>query len=133
MELIDKTVIEGLYREARSSERKRSHYLLHGTHQDKVQRLLIGLVNGSYVEPHYHAKPHQWEMFTVLDGCIRLNLHNNDGSIVRSVLVGPAESVVSVELKPMDIHSLECVSDKALILEVKEGPFDGGRSEFCVS
>ncbi|MBD1573260.1 cupin fold metalloprotein, WbuC family [Vibrio sp. S17_S38] len=124
MKLIDKTVIEPLYRAAKASERKRSHYLLHDSHQDKVQRLLIGLVKGSYVEPHYHAQPHQWEMFTVLDGCIRLNLHSSDGSIVRSVFAGPAESVVSVELKPMDIHSLECISDKALILEVKEGPFD---------
>lgn len=124
MKLVDITVIERLYREAKTSERKRSHYLLHDSHQDKVQRLLIGLVKGSYVEPHYHALPHQWEMFTVLEGRIRLNIHSHEGAVLRSILAGPAEGVVSVELQPMEIHSLECMSDKALLLEVKEGPFD---------
>lgn len=124
MKLVDTTVIERLYREAKTSERKRSHYLLHDSHQDKVQRLLIGLVKGSYVEPHYHALPHQWEMFTVLEGRIRLNIHSHEGAVLRSILAGPAEGVVSVELQPMEIHSLECMSDKALLLEVKEGPFD---------
>lgn len=124
MKLVDTTVIERLYREAKTSERKRSHYLLHDSHQDKVQRLLIGLVKGSYVEPHYHALPHQWEMFTVLEGRIRLNIHSHEGAVLRSILAGPAEGVVYVELQPMEIHSLECMSDKALLLEVKEGPFD---------
>ena len=52
MRLIDKNQLETLYGQAGQSERLRSHLLLHDSHQDKVQRLLIALVKGSYVDPH---------------------------------------------------------------------------------
>lgn len=56
MQLINSDIITKLYREAKDSDRLRAHHLLHTSHQDKVQRLLIGLIKGSYVEPHYHNK-----------------------------------------------------------------------------
>ncbi|MCW6033893.1 WbuC family cupin fold metalloprotein [Pantoea sp. JK] len=124
MRLIDDAMIQSLFDSAVSSERKRSHILLHNSQQDKVQRLLIGLVQGSYVEPHYHELPHQWELFTVLEGVLEITLYNENGEILSKFNAGPTSNTKFIEFAPGDIHSVECISERALMLEVKEGPFD---------
>lgn len=124
MQYINKSIIEDLYRAALNSPRLRSHYLLHESHQDKVQRLLIGLIKGSYVEPHYHELSNQWEMFFVLEGNLKLTTFDHNRKVLSSNTIGDNTSIMAVEIQPKEIHSLECLSDKALILEIKEGPFD---------
>ncbi|MFZ3388753.1 WbuC family cupin fold metalloprotein [Buttiauxella gaviniae] len=124
MLLIDKLQLQGLFREAGGSERLRSHLLLHHSHQDRVQRLIIAMVQGSYVEPHYHELSHQWEMFSILEGVIKVTLHSIDGQIICSFQAGPTEDVSLIEFAAGDIHSIECISSTALLLEIKEGPFD---------
>ena len=124
MNLIDDVAINGLFESARQSERKRAHLLLHRSHDEKVQRLLIGLVKDSYVEPHYHELANQWEMFTVLTGELKITLYETDGTVKKQFIAGPSSSVSIVEFSPGDIHSVECISDIALMLEVKEGPFN---------
>ena len=108
----------------KNSPRKRSHYLLHKSHQDKVQRLLIGFVKGSFVESHFHELPHQWESFFVLDGNLRLTILDENHNIKSTEIIGIGTSVFAVEIQPNEIHSLECLSERALLLEIKEGPFD---------
>lgn len=124
MRLIDSILLKSLYEEATRSERLRSHFLLHHSHQERVQRLIIAMAQGSYVEPHYHELPHQWEMFTVLEGVVNVTLHAANGDIIRSFKAGPTEGVSFIEFSPGDIHSIECISEIALLLEIKEGPFD---------
>lgn len=124
MKYIDKVSLDHLYNEAKKSERLRSHLLLHKSHEDKVQRLLIALVKDSYVEPHYHELPHQWEMFVILEGQIEITLYNNSNEIKESFLAGENTSISIVNLEPNEIHSIKCISPKALMLEIKEGPFD---------
>ena len=114
---------ENLFQEAALSPRKRAHSNLHLSFDDKVQRLYIAMLKGSYVEPHYHELPHQWEMFFVFQGVIHLRLYNSDCSIKESLLIGEGHEVQSMELQPNDIHSVECISERALMLEIKEGPF----------
>jgi len=122
--LVDATILDALFIDANKSERLRSHYLLHSSHEDRVQRLLIALVYGSFVEPHYHQLPSQWEMFTVIKGQIEVALYDDLGSIREQFLAGEGTDVQVVEFSPGDIHSVKCTSKKALMLEVKEGPFD---------
>ncbi|MBB1507804.1 WbuC family cupin fold metalloprotein [Pseudoalteromonas sp. SG41-1] len=123
MREITQADIKTLFEQASSSPRKRAHLNLHASFNDKVQRLYIALLKGSYVEPHYHALAHQWEMFIVQSGVLKVTLHNKDGSVIRSFLVGGAQDIQCIEFKPGDIHSVECVSEQTLILEIKEGPF----------
>lgn len=124
MRLINQKQIDSLYREAEISERLRSHYLMHNSHSDRVQRLLIALVKGSYVEPHFHELPHQWEMFTVMEGQLKISLYHINGEIINSFIVGDDADSRVVEFLPGEIHSVECLTSYALMLEVKEGPFD---------
>ncbi len=124
MRLIDNTQLRRLYAEASASERKRSHLLLHDSHQDKVQRLIIAMVKGSYVEPHYHELDTQWEMFTVLQGVIKVTVYSPKGEVLHSYKAGPEEEVAIIEFAPGDIHSVECLSANSVMIEVKEGPFN---------
>lgn len=124
MKYIDNLSLANLYKEAEKSERLRSHLLLHQSHQDKVQRLLIALVKDSYVEPHYHELPHQWEMFVILEGQIEVTLYDHVGSIINKFLAGENTDISIVNLEPNEVHSIKCISPQALMLEVKEGPFD---------
>lgn len=124
MRLIDDKTLESVFSQAEHSERKRAHLLLHASHQEKVQRLLIAMVQGSYVEPHYHELPHQWELFVVLQGEVRVSLYDKDGQVITVRDYGPTQTAAIMELEPGEIHSVECISERALLLEVKEGPFD---------
>lgn len=123
MKVITQENIASLFEQASNSPRKRAHLNLHASFDDKVQRLYIALLKGSYVEPHFHALAHQWEMFIVQSGVLKVTLHNKNGSIISSILVGEEQNVQAVEFKPGDIHSVECISEQALMLEIKEGPF----------
>lgn len=123
MRKITQADIKTLFEQANYSHRKRAHLNLHASFDEKVQRLYIALLKGSYVEPHYHALAHQWEMFIVQSGVLKVTLHNKDGSIISSCLVGDEQDTQAIEFKPGDIHSVECISEQALMLEIKEGPF----------
>ena len=123
MKVITQVDMASLFEQANNSPRKRAHLNLHTSFDDKVQRLYIALLKGSYVEPHFHALAHQWEMFIVISGVLKVTLHTKDGSEKNSILVGDKQNVQAVEFNPGDIHSVECISGQALILEIKEGPF----------
>lgn len=57
-------------------------------------------------------------------GVVQLSLHNESGEIIDSLTAGPREAIQTIEIQPCEVHSLRCLSDKALLLEIKEGPFD---------
>lgn len=73
---------------------------MHESHQEKVQRLLIALVKGSYVEPHYHELPHQWEMFIVLQGQLQVCLHSKNGEVIKQFVAGENTGISIVEFSP---------------------------------
>lgn len=124
MEYLLTSRVDKLFLEAEGSSRRRSHLNLHASYEDKVQRLLIAMVRGSYVEPHYHELSHQWELFTVLQGVVRVDNYSKFGEVISSRYLGEGQDAMMVSIQPHEIHSVECISDKALLLEVKEGPFD---------
>ncbi len=123
MKMINNDVIDALFDAAHDSKRLRAHLNLHTSYEEKVQRVLIALVKGIFVEPHYHELDTQWEMFTVLRGTLEVKLYSEIGEIKSSILVGEQQSTGIIQFEPNQIHSVECISDEALLLEVKEGPF----------
>ncbi|MCJ2378635.1 WbuC family cupin fold metalloprotein [Vibrio sp. ZSDZ34] len=123
MRVFDHQYLNNLEDKASSSYRKRAHLNLHGDFNEKVQRLFISLTKGSYVEPHYHELPHQWEMFVVIQGIVEVIFYASTGKEIKRLFVGEGQACKAIEIDPLDIHSVECISDKALMLEIKEGPF----------
>ncbi|WP_407240160.1 WbuC family cupin fold metalloprotein [Escherichia coli] len=41
------------------------------------------MVKGSYVEPHFHELPNQWELFLVLKGVVEFCLYDDSGSFIK--------------------------------------------------
>lgn len=124
MRILDKQFLTSLECSAITSPRKRAHLNLHNSFEEKVQRLFISLTRGCYVKPHYHELPHQWEMFVVIEGVVEVVFYSTGGQVQQRLLVGEGQDCKAIEIHPMDIHSVECISEKALMLEIKEGPFN---------
>ena len=110
--------ITALFREAESSPRKRAHLLLHRAPADQVQRLLIACCVDTYVRPHYH--PDQWELMTLLKGNADVITFNADGCVVRRRSM---RSAPVVQISQNVLHTIIITAPRALLLEVKPGPF----------
>lgn len=132
MRVFDNTYLAELWELAENNSRRRVHFNLHKGFDEQVQRLFIALVKGSYVEPHYHELPHQWEMIIVLEGTVEIIFYTEQGDIIKQLTAGDRLDCRVVEIQPLDIHSIECTSDKALLLEIKEGPFRPEKAKVLV-
>jgi cupin fold WbuC family metalloprotein len=111
--------IAELLGKAETSERKRTHLLLHGGHHDQVQRLIIMLERGTYVRPHQHSE--QWEMLALLRGRCDLLQFSPEGRPIRRVEMSAASPVVQIPIGAW--HGLYVCDTGTMLLEVKPGPY----------
>lgn len=121
--LFDKKVLEDLKLKAYSSSRKRSHYNIHTSYNESVQKVLICLLKDTYIPPHFHKYSHQSELFIVVKGSIKVIIFDKNGNCENIFFLGEKYNDSLIEIYPNTIHSVLCESDEAFILEVKEGPF----------
>ncbi|WP_421506698.1 WbuC family cupin fold metalloprotein [Erwinia rhapontici] len=112
-----------LYLKAENSARKRAHHNIHNDFSDSVQRLAIALLKGTYIPPHKHLLTTQWEFFHVIEGDLKLLCFSEDGLITDTKVVGQSTGVFAIQIPPGIIHSLVCLTKRAMIFEWKEGPF----------
>jgi cupin fold WbuC family metalloprotein len=116
---ISRETIAGMALEAANNERKRVHLLLHGGHDDQVQRLLIVMQPGTYVRPHHHSL--QWEMLVLLRGRGELLKFSRDGAIVGRNDMSADAPVVQIPVGAW--HGFVVREPDTAILEVKPGPY----------
>lgn len=57
-------------------------------------------------------------------GVVEVVFYSTGGQEQQRLLVGEGQSCKAIEIHSMEIHSVECISEKALMLEIKEGPFN---------
>ena len=120
---LDDEFFQQLILEASKSPRKRSHYNLHKELNEPVQRLCIALKKGTYVRPHHHPKSNKWELMLALRGSVALLVFDKDGVILERLLLNQNDSLSGIELKPNTWHTVFPLTDDAVILEIKEGPY----------
>lgn len=120
---IDDCFFSDLLEKANTSERKRSHYNLHQGLDEPVQRLCIALKSGTYVRPHHHKELNKWELMIALKGEVGLTLFDESGFVIDQLIMAPGASLSGLELKPNTWHTLYPLSDEAIVIEVKEGPY----------
>ncbi|WP_336219194.1 WbuC family cupin fold metalloprotein [Citrobacter amalonaticus] len=116
--------IDTLVQEAINSPRLRVHSVLHESHHDIVQRVIIALAEGTYIPPHCHELPNQWEQFQIIRGDVDLLIFDDAGYIVDIIALGERQDNFLALIPPLTYHTLICRSASAVIMEVKEGPFD---------
>ena len=121
MKIIDDTLLDEVSAQAKVSPRLRMNYNFHGSLDDKCHRFLNAVEPGTKVEIHRH--PTKDESFVLLRGRVKVTTHNDDGSIIESVVLCAEEGRYGVNIPKGVWHTLESLESGSCIFECKEGPF----------
>lgn len=130
MKLITEDMLGQLISQAAESPRKRSHYNIHESLTDVVQKLLVAATTQSYFRPHRHADKSEFAL--VLRGRFVVFSFDDQGNITQRQHIGEGTGVKGLELPPNTWHCWLSLSDDALFFETKQGPYDPATaSEFA--
>lgn len=121
MRIIDIELLDKVSSEAKESQRLRMNYNFHQSLDDKCHRFLNAVEPGTVVPIHRH--PTKDETFVILRGKVRVTTHNDDGSIIESVVLCAEEGRYGVNIPKGVWHTLESLESGSCIFECKEGPF----------
>ena len=81
-----------LYNDADEHPRSRSRVLIHSSHDDNPQEMIIAFNSSSIVEVSTHVFS---ESFTMIDGLAKYIFYNDDTSIRSEVLLSPYDNLGS--------------------------------------
>jgi cupin fold WbuC family metalloprotein len=121
-------VLDSLISEAHTTPRMRRHLNIHQSYDDPCQRLFNAIGISSYIRPHRHSIDPKTESLFAIRGMFALILFDEYGT-PRNVIRFGAESAgervaTGVELSPGDWHTVVALSEGAVLLELKAGPFN---------
>jgi cupin fold WbuC family metalloprotein len=119
--IIDKAVLDKVSEQAKASPRLRMNFNFHQSLDDKCHRFLNAVEPGTEVPIHKH--PTKDETFVILRGKVKVTTHNDDGSIIESVVLCAEEGRYGVNIPKEVWHTLESLESGSCIFECKEGPF----------
>ena len=119
--LIDKNVLDELTESAKASPRLRMNYNFHQSLDEKCHRFLNAVEPGTEVPIHRH--PTKDETFVILRGKVRVTTHNDDGTVIESIILCPEEGLYGVDIPKNVWHNVESLESGSVIFECKEGPF----------
>ena len=120
---INNSLFVELIDQAKKSPRKRSHKTFHQSHNDPVQRIFIGLVEGTYVKPHKHPRSNIWEMLLGLKGRTGVLIFDDNGVVLQKHILAPGKDVIGLQIEPNTWHTVFPVDTETIMMEIKEGPF----------
>lgn len=123
MKRIDNALFEVLCAEAEQAPRRRAHHLIHGSHGEPVQRMLIALQPGTYFRPHRHLDPPKWELLLVLKGAAAWLGFDDEGRVSARLEAGAHKTSKGLESPEGAWHALVCLAANTVIFECKPGPF----------
>lgn len=121
MKIIDNDLINDVIGQAKQSPRLRMNYNFHQSLDDKCHRFLNALEVGTQVPIHHHVTKD--ESFILLRGSVRVNIYDDSGTVIESVVLSQSEGRIGVDIPKDTWHNVECLEPGSVIFEVKEGPF----------
>lgn len=119
--VIDKNLLDEVLQQAKASPRLRMNYNFHQSLNEKCHRMLNAVEPGTDVPIHRH--PSKDESFVILRGKVRSTTYNDDGSIIKRVVLCQEDGVYGVNIPKGVWHKLESLESGSVIFECKEGPF----------
>ena len=126
LQRLDQALFDRVAARARQAPRgRRNHNLHHET--DLVQRFINVLQPGTYVRPHCHrrADPRAgFECFVVLQGSIGVVLFDARGTVRSRERLAARGPLRGLEIAAGQVHTLVALSADAVMLEIKQGPYD---------
>jgi len=130
MKLISQSLLDELAAAAAASPRGRSHYNLHGSAADVVQRYLVVANRGSYFRPHRHSA--RAELALIVRGALDLIVFDDARRVTARYAFGAGAGNIAYENGPGIWHTVVVNADATAFLEVKQGPYDPATaSEFA--
>lgn len=129
LKLVSRKNLESELINSRSTQRLRSHILLHESHQELVQKLFICMNENSYIRPHRHPLNAPSELLVAIKGSFVVHLFDDSGNVRENYILSSDFSddkgeFISVEIPTGVWHTVTCDSESGVLLEVKEGPFN---------
>jgi cupin fold WbuC family metalloprotein len=130
MKLFSQELFDELASKAASSPRLRAHHNIHASPADRVQRFFVAARRDSYFRPHRHAT--RAELALVIRGQFDILTFDANGVVTGRYGVGTRSSNLGFETPQGTWHTLLAMTDEAVFLEIKEGPYDPvNSSEFA--
>lgn len=126
---IDDALITALARSAALSPRRRQHHNLHASYADRCQRLLNFLWCDSYIRPHRHTIDPKEETLIALRGDMGCLIFDDTGRITRRTRISAGGGCPAIVVHVGEWHTIVALSEAALLLETKGGPFDPSASK----
>ncbi len=123
MKHIDNALFEELCEKAEESPRRRAHHLIHDSHDEPVQRMIIAMQPGTYVRPHRHTTPLKWELLLVLKGAAASLSFDDQGWVTGRIEAGAHRDSKGLEYPSGIWHSFVCLMPDTVMFECKPGPF----------
>lgn len=98
-------------------ERAREPILISDSFDEVPQRFINCLNSRSYVRPHMHVVPNQWELMSWISGEIIALIFDNKGLVTNKILMNE-NNVKLIEIPPFCYHSFVAVGT-GVYLEVR--------------
>jgi len=127
MQFVDPDLINDLFGEAETSQRKRAFHTFH-QEDDMFNRVLIAGTTGSYAAPHRHTE--KFEAFAHIEGGLIVVEFDNDGTLLNAY---DLEQCPYVEFGPMTWHSVIYTTERWVLMELAlwKTKYDPGDKEFA--
>ena len=125
--IIDNKLLDELTEQAKASPRLRMAFDLRNTPEDNSQRMLNALEPGTIMPIHRHLASS--ETVALLRGKICWHFYDDAGNKTESVVLDANGDVRCINVEKARWHSLECLESGSVILECKDGKYEGLREE----
>ena len=125
--VIDKNILDNLTVQAKSSPRLRIAFDLRNTPEDNSQRMLNALEPGTVMPIHRHMASS--ETVVLLRGKICWHFYDDAGNKTESVVLDANGDIRCINVEKARWHSLECMESGSVLLECKDGKYEGLREE----
>ncbi len=112
-----------LQRLARESKRLRANQNFHPEATDPIQRFFNALEPYSYIRPHRHVDPPNWELLLLVRGAGAVLLFDERGKVDRILELDSASGNLAVEIPPEIWHTLVARQSGTVFFELKPGPY----------
>ncbi len=123
MDCFDGKFLDELTERAKENPRLRQNYDLRDSAEDSSQRMLNAIEPGSEVPVHRHLESS--ETVVVIRGSIEQAIYDDNGEVVKRVLVGPKYGVYGFQIPKGEWHNTVSLESGTVIMEFKNGAYRG--------
>jgi len=116
-------MVENIKEEARKSSRLIARLLMHLSHEDPVQEMLIAMCRGCAVAPNRALG--RSESLQVVEGEMLLIMFNENGEVIQKIEMGPpgSDKAFLYRFTSTPWHTMVPLTEMVVVHETLQGPF----------